>query len=82
MNWNEIAKNYSKISFPNKVKFENKQTKNGILILNVQQGFGPELQMIMPKLLNKINDFLGYKAISKIKIKQVDLNINFNKIRI
>ena len=40
--------------------------------------------MKIPELLNKINDFIGYKAINKIKIQQVDLkyklsNFNYNR---
>ena len=47
--------------------------RNGTLILNVQKGFSLLIQMKIPELLNRINNFIGYKAINEIKIKQVDL---------
>ena len=73
MNWNRIANENSKITFPGKVKFKNNNRNNGTLILNVHRGFSLLIQMKIPELLNKINDFIGYKAINEIKIKQVDL---------
>ena len=73
MNWNTIANENSKITFPGKVKFMNNNRNNGTLILNVQKGFSLIIQMKTPELLNRINDFIGYKAINEIKIKQVDL---------
>ena len=71
MNWNNIVNEYGKIIFPEKVYFLKHEKNNGVLILNVQRGFGTEIQMQIPKILDKINNYLGYKAISKIKIKQI-----------
>ena len=73
LNWDKIASENSKITFPEKVRFKDNTRNNGTLILNVQNGFSLLIQMKIPELLNKINDFIGYKAINKIKIKQVDL---------
>ncbi len=74
MNWHKIASENSKITFPKKVKFEKNSRNNGTLILNVQNGFSLEIQMKIPKLLNNINNFLGYKAIKSIKIKHADMS--------
>ena len=41
--------------------------------MKVQSGFGPEIQMAIPFLMNQINARFGYKAISKIKILQTDI---------
>ena len=71
MDWNNIIKEYDKIIFPQKVKFLTNEKNNGLLVLNVQRGFGTEIQMQIPKILDKVNNYLGYKAISKIKIKQI-----------
>ena len=72
MNWFKIASENSHNTFPKKVLFEKNLRNNGTLILNVQRGFGLEIEMKIPWLLNNINNFLGYKAISKIIIKQVN----------
>ena len=71
INWDKIANEFAQITFPKKIIFFNNQPNNGKLLLNVQQGFGPEIQMKIPMFLDKINNFLGYKAISEIKIKQI-----------
>ena len=71
INWSKITPEYNNIIFPKKVMFFNNKTNQGKLVLNVTRGFGPEIQMKIPYLLNKINDFLGYKAIDEIKIKQM-----------
>ena len=46
---------------------------DGQITLKVQSGFGPEIQMAIPFLMNQINARFGYKAISKIKILQTDI---------
>tara|TARA_B100000131_G_C18122329_1_gene613373 strand:+ start:3415 stop:3738 length:324 start_codon:yes stop_codon:yes gene_type:complete len=74
INWGKIVKEYEKIIFPKKISFLKNEKNNGLLILNVQRGFGTEIQMKIPKLLNEINNYLGYKAISKIKIEQIILD--------
>ena len=74
INWDKIVNQYSKITSPNKIKFPNNLRNNGKLILSVQRGFETEIQMCTPILINKINDFLGYKVISKIKIEQTILD--------
>ena len=73
INWEKIANEYSKITFPEEIRFIKNITNNGTLLLNVQKGFATEIQMKIPLLLNKVNNFLGYKAISNIKIKQIIL---------
>ena len=73
MHWSKIENNYKNKTFPKKVIFFKNKTNNGTLILNVQYGPGLEIQMNLPKILNSINNFLGYKAIKEIKIKQIDL---------
>ena len=46
---------------------------DGQITLKVQSGYGPEIQMAIPFLINQINARFGYKAISKIKILQTDI---------
>ena len=63
----QIVKNHGGI-IPN-----NKKKMDGQITLKVQSGFGPEIQMAVPFLINQINARFGYKAISKIKILQTDI---------
>lgn len=73
INWHHIAEQYAEIALPESIKFYNKKKNDGQITLKVQSGFGPEIQMAIPFLLNQINARFGYKAISKIKILQADI---------
>ena len=73
LNWHHIAEQYADIALPESIKFYNKKKNDGQITLKVQSGFGPEIQMAIPFLLNQINARFGYKAISKIKILQADI---------
>ncbi len=72
LNWYKIIDDYNEITFPHKVSFIKNKRNDGLLILNVKKGFGIEVQMKIPTILDKINNYLGYKAISKIKLRQVN----------
>ena len=73
INWSKIAMEYDQIIFPKKIIFYKNQTNKGKILLNVQQGFGLVIQMKIPMILDRINNFLGYKAIYEIKIMQTNL---------
>ena len=68
LNWDKIFSKYSNVVKPIKVKFIRKNNKNGTLILEVQRGYELEIQMEHLKILNLANNFIGFKAIDKIKI--------------
>ena len=46
------------------------------MTIKVQNGFGLEVQYAIPHLLDQINARFGFKAISKIKIIQADIQKN------
>ena len=68
LNWDKIFSKYSYVVKPRKVQFIRKYNKNGTLILEVQRGFELEIQMEQIRILNLVNNFIGFKAIDKIKI--------------
>ena len=72
-NWAHIAGQYADITIPYKIKFDRKKNIDGQIIIKVQNGFGLEVQHAIPILLDQINARFGFKAISKIKIIQTDL---------
>ena len=75
-NWAHIAGQYADITIPYKIKFDRKKNIDGLIIIKVQNGFGLEVQHAFPFLLDQINARFGFKAISKIKIIQTDLQNN------
>ena len=77
-NWVHIAGQYADITIPYKIKFGRKKNIDGQITIKVQNGFGLEVQYGIPLLLDQINARFGFKAISKIKIIQTDLQNKFN----
>ena len=76
-NWAHIAGQYAHITIPHKIKFGRKKNIDGQITIKVQNGFGLEVQYAIPLLLDQINARFGFKAISKIKIIQADIQKNF-----
>ena len=76
-NWSHIAGQYSDITIPCKIKFGRKKNIDGQITIKVQNGFGLEIQHAIPFLLDQINARFGFKAISKIKIIQTEIQNNF-----
>ena len=76
-NWAHIAGQYADITIPHKIKFGRKKNIDGQITIKVQNGFGLEVQYAIPLLLDQINARFGFKAISKIKIIQADIQKNF-----
>ena len=70
LNWNKLFINYNEKFKLNRVLFLKNRKNKGMLVLNVKRGFELEIQMETLKILDKVNNFLGYKAIDKIKIKK------------
>ncbi len=77
LNWAHIAGQYADMTIPYKIKFDRKKNINGQITIKVQNGFGLEVQYAIPLLLDQINARFGFKAISKIKIIQTDIQKNF-----
>ena len=73
LNWQDIAGQYADLTFPEKIRISKNKNSEGLIIIKVQNGFGPEIQLAIPFLLNQINARYGFKAISKIKIIQTNL---------
>ena len=76
-NWVHIAGQYADITIPYKIKFGRKKNIDGQITIKVQNGFGLEVQYAIPLLLDQINARFGFKAISKIKIIQADIQNSF-----
>ena len=76
-NWAHIAGQYADITIPHKIKFGRKKNIDGQITIKVQNGFGLEVQYAIPLLLDQINARFGFKAISKIKIIQADIQKSF-----
>lgn len=71
-NWgNIVGDELATYSFPQKIDFKRNQRNDGILHLNVPSGaFALEIQHREKFILEKINTYFGYNAVSGLKIIQ------------
>ena len=71
-NWDKIVgKELADFSFPQKIDFKRDQKNNGILHLQVPSGaFALEIAHREKFILEKINAYFGYNAVSALKIVQ------------
>ncbi len=78
-NWNSIAgEELAQFSFPQRIDFKRGERNNGTLCLSVPTGaFALEIQHREKFIIEKINTYFGYNAVSRLKIIQNnDLSID------
>lgn len=70
--WDKIVgKEMAQYSFPQKIEFKKGQKNNGVLYLGVPAGaFALELQHKSKYIIDKINTYFGYNAVSEIRLIQ------------
>jgi len=70
-NWKEIVGNdIAKLCFPTKIIFSNEGNINGKIIIQVKRGWSLEIEYKSNEIIDKLNQYFGYKAISKMNIIQ------------
>ena len=57
-------------TLPQKLVFPRGSRGNGILHLRVSSGFAPELQHVASQLIERINGFFGYRAVTDLRLHQ------------
>ncbi|MEC7830705.1 MAG: DUF721 domain-containing protein [Pseudomonadota bacterium] len=66
-NWEEIVgENYYKISIPEKLRI---QKGGGILTIATDGATATEMEYIKDEIIRKVNDYYGYRAISRIRFR-------------
>ena len=65
-----VGERISEQTVPQKLVFARGYRKDAILHLRVASGFALELQHIAPQVVERINSFFGYSAISTLKYLQ------------
>ena len=73
--WKEIIGNdIAKFCWPIKISFPNIKNSNGIIFLKTKRGRSMEIEFKNEEIIEKLNQYFGYKAIDKISVVQ-DFNI-------
>ena len=70
-NWKEIVgDDIAKHCWPIKITFSNENNLNSKIIIKVERGWSLEIEHKSYEIIDKLNQYFGYKAISKINIIQ------------
>ena len=76
--WREIIGNdIAKFCWPIKIVFSEIKNSNGIIFLKTMRGKSMEIEFKNEEIIEKLNQYFGYKTISKISVVQ-DFNIKDN----
>ena len=65
-----VGEDIARHAAPLKLAFPRGQRRDGTLTLRATGAFATELQHMAPQLLERINNYLGYGAIARLKIEQ------------
>lgn len=69
--WPEIVgPHHSKVCCPEALRFPPGEKSDGILQLVVVPAHAPLIQQVIPEIIERVNRFFGYQAVSRIKLRQ------------
>ena len=69
--WPEIVgERYAKVSTPESIRFPAGKKSGGTLTLTVEGAHAPLMQHLGPMIIERVNRFFGYEAISKLAFRQ------------
>ena len=69
--WREIiGDNIAKLCWPIKIIFSDIKNSNGVIFLKTKRGKSMEVEFKNEEILERLNQYFGYKAITKISVVQ------------
>ncbi len=69
--WPEIVgQTHAKVCSPESIRFPPGEKSEGVLQLVAVPAHAPLIQHVIPEIIDRVNRFFGYKAISRVKIRQ------------
>lgn len=69
--WTEIVgQRYAALTNPDSIRFPAGRRSGGTLQLTVGSGHAPMVQHLVPEIIERVNRFFGYEAVSRVAIKQ------------
>ena len=71
--WPAIAGDAAAWSEPANITFPKGKSLDGTLVVNIRSGRGPEMQMMLPGIIERCNAVFGYAAIGRITLTQVSM---------
>jgi hypothetical protein len=69
--WAEIVgERYAKVSSPESIRFPAGKKSSGVLNIVVQGAHAPLMQHLAPMIVERVNRFFGYHAVTKLAFRQ------------
>ena len=69
--WREIVgERYAGVSSPESIRFPPGKRSDGVLNLIIEGAHGPMMQHIAPVIVERVNRFFGYPAVSRVQFRQ------------
>jgi hypothetical protein len=69
--WPEIVgRRYADVSSPESIRFPTGKRSDGVLTLSVEGAHAPMMQHVAPTLIERVNRFFGYPAVTRVQIRQ------------
>jgi len=69
--WGEIVgERYAKVSSPESIRFPAGKKSGGVLNIVVQGAHAPLMQHLAPVIVERVNRFFGYSAVSRLSFRQ------------
>ncbi len=78
--WPEIVgERYANVSLPESIRFPRGEKEGGTLHLLVSGAHSTLMQHITPEIIERVNRFFGYRAISQVRFRQGAINAEKTK---
>lgn len=72
--WPEIAgDSLAGVCAPERLTFPTGKTAEAVLTIRVEPGFAPMVQHRTPEILSRINQYYGYRAVARLRLRQAPL---------
>ena len=69
--WPEIVgETHAQVCAPESIRFPPGEKADGILQLVVKPAHAPLIQHVIPDIIERVNRFFGYRAVSRVKMRQ------------
>ena len=69
--WPEIVgERHAQVCMPESIRFPPGEKSDGILQLVVLPAHAPLIQHVIPEIMERVNRFFGYKAVTRVKMRQ------------
>ncbi|MFM5883837.1 MAG: DUF721 domain-containing protein [Novosphingobium sp.] len=73
--WPEIVgERHARVCTPESIRFAPGEKRDGILQLVVVPAHAPLISHVIPEIIERVNRFFGYAAVSRVKLRQGPVN--------